>query len=84
MKQALLFAGACTLTTPNRGLVRRTDASDYAIGVVLEQVLDDWMHPPIAFWSQVLIEGQRRVWAPRHGSREVGRLHKPAPRHHLY
>ena len=43
----------------------RTDASDYAIGAVLEQVLDDGRHVPVAFWSRVLAEGQRRTWTPR-------------------
>ena len=43
----------------------RTDASDYAIGAVLEQVLDDGRQVPVAFWSRVLAEGQRRTWTPR-------------------
>ena len=38
------------------------DASDYAVGAVLEQVLDDRRHVPVAFWSRVLAEGQRRKW----------------------
>ena len=45
--------------------VLRTDASDYAVGAVLEQVLDDQRHVPVAFWSRVLAEGQRRTWTPR-------------------
>ena len=40
-------------------------ASDYAIGAVFEQVLDDGRHVPVAFWSRVLAEGQRRTWTPR-------------------
>ena len=53
------------LVDPDRGFVPRTDASDYAIGAVLEQVLDDGRHVPVAFWSRVLAEGQRRTWTPR-------------------
>ena len=41
MKQALLSAVGLHLVDPDRGFVLRTDASDYAIGAVLEQVLDD-------------------------------------------
>ena len=47
------------LVDPDRGFVLRTDASDYAIGAVLEQVLDDGRHVPVAFWSRVLAGGQR-------------------------
>ena len=65
MKQALLSAVGLHLVDPNRGFVLRTDASDYAIGAVLEQVLDDGKHVPVAFWSRVLAEGQRRTWTPR-------------------
>ena len=65
MKQALLSAVGLHLVDPDRGFVLRTDASDYAIGAVLEQVLDDGRHVPVAFWSRVLAEGQRRTWTPR-------------------
>ena len=65
MKQALLSAVGLHLMDPNRGFVLRTDASDYAVGAVLEQVLDDQRHVPVAFWSRVLAEGQRRTWTPR-------------------
>ena len=65
MKQALLSAVGLHLVDPDRGFVLRTDASDYAIGAVLEQVLDDRRHVPVAFWSRVLVEGQRRTWTPR-------------------
>ena len=30
-----------------------------------KQVLDDGWHAPVAFWSRVLAEGQRRTWTPR-------------------
>ena len=47
---------------PDKGLVLRTDASDYAAGAVLEQVRDDGSHVPVAFWSRILAGGQRRTW----------------------
>ena len=65
MKQALLSAVGLHLVDPDRGFVLRTDASDYAVDAVLEQVLDDGRHVPVAFWSRVLAEGQRRTWTPR-------------------
>ena len=65
MKQALLSAVGLHLVDPDRGFLLRTDASDYAVGAVLRQVLDDGRHVPVAFWSRVLAEGQRRTWTPR-------------------
>ena len=65
MKQALLSAVGLHLVDPDRGFVLRTDASDYAVGAVLEQVLHDGRHVPVAFWSRVLAEGQRQTWSPR-------------------
>ena len=53
------------LVDPNKGFVLRTDASDYAVGAVLEQVRDDGSHVPVAFWSRILAEGQRRTWTAR-------------------
>ena len=50
---------------PDKGFVLRTDASDYAVGAVLEQVRCDGTHVPVAFWSRVLAEGQRRTWTAR-------------------
>ena len=41
MKRALLSAVGLHLVGSDRGFALRTDASDYAIGAVLEQVLDD-------------------------------------------
>ena len=64
-KQALLFAVGLQLVDHDGGFVLRTDAFNYAVGVVLEQVLDDGRHVPVAFWSQVLAEGQRRTCTPR-------------------
>ena len=65
MKQALLSAVGLHLVDPDRGFVLLTDASDYAVGALLEQVLDDGRHVPVAFWSRVLAEGQRRTWRPQ-------------------
>ena len=65
MKQALLSAVGLHLVDPDPGFVLRTDASDYAIGAVLEQVLDDGRHVPVALWSRVAAEGQRWTWMPR-------------------
>ena len=65
MKQALLSAVGLHLVNPDRGFVLRTNASDYAVGAVLEQVIDDGRHVPVAFWSRVLAEDQRRTWTPR-------------------
>ena len=64
MKQAQLSAEGLHLLDPDRGFVLRTDASDYAIGAVLEQGLDDGRHVPVAFWSRVLVEGQRQTCTP--------------------
>ena len=65
MKQVLLSAVGLHLMDPDRGFVLHTDASDYAVGAVLEQVLDNGRHVPVAFWSGVLAEGQRLTWTPR-------------------
>ena len=53
------------LQDPERGFVLRTDASDYAVVAVLEQVLCDGTHVPVAFCSRVLAERQRRTWTVR-------------------
>ena len=53
------------LVDPDKGFVLRTDASDYAVGAVLEQIRDDGSHVPVAFWSRILAEGQRRTWTAR-------------------
>ena len=64
-KQMLLFAVGLQLEDPDRGFVLRTESSNYAIGAVLKQRLDDGTHVPVAFWSGVLVEGQRQTWTPR-------------------
>ena len=55
MKQALLSAVGLNLVDPDRGFVLCTDASDYAIGAVLEQVLEDVRHMPVTFWCRDLV-----------------------------
>ena len=65
MKQALLSAVGLHLVDADQGFFLRTDASDHAVGAVLEEVLDDGRHVPVDFWSRVLAEGQRRTWTPR-------------------
>ena len=64
MKQALLSAVGLHLVDQNQGYVLRTDASDYVISAVLEQVLDDERHVPVALWSRVLAEGQTLTRRP--------------------
>ena len=64
-RQALLSAVGLHLVDPDRGFVLRTDAFDYGIGALLERVLDDGRHMPVAFLSRVLAEGHRRMWMPR-------------------
>ena len=53
------------LVDQDKGFVLRTDASEYAVGAVLEQVRCDGTHVPVAFRSGVLAEGQRRTWTAR-------------------
>ena len=65
MKRALLDKLKLWLINPDKGFVLRTDAADYAVGVVLEQVGDDGTHVPVAFRSRVLAAGQRWTWTPR-------------------
>ena len=65
LKERLLGQLGLFLVDPDKGFVLRTDASDYAVGAVLEQIRDDGSHVPVAFWSQILAEGQRRTWTAR-------------------
>ena len=65
LKERLLGQLGLFLVDPDKGFVLRTDASDYALGAVLEQVRDDGTHVPVAFWSRILAEGQRRTWTAR-------------------
>ena len=57
LKERLLGQLGLFLVDPNKGFVLRTDASDYAVGAVLEQTRDDGSHVPVAFWSPILAEG---------------------------
>ena len=65
LKRTLLGKLGLFLINPDKGFVLRTDASDYAVGAVLEQVREDGSHVPVAFWSRALAEGQRRTWTAR-------------------
>ena len=65
LKERLLGQLGLFLVDPDKGFVLRTDAADYAVGAVLEQVRDDGSHVPVAFWSRILAEGQRRTWTAR-------------------
>ena len=65
MKQAQLSVLSLHLMDPDPGFVLRTDTSNYAIGAVFEQVLDDGRDVLVAFSSRLLAEGQRRTWTPR-------------------
>ena len=65
LKERLLGQLGLFMVDPDKGFVLRTDASDYAVGAVLEQVRCDGAHVPVAFWSRVLAEGQRRTWTAR-------------------
>ena len=65
LKERLLGQLGLFLVDPDKGFVLQTDASDHAVGAVLEQVRDDGSHVPVAFWSGILAEGQRRTWTAR-------------------
>ena len=65
LKEQLLGQLGLFLVDPDKGFVLRTDAWYYAVGAVLEQVRDDRSHVPMAFWSRILAEGQRRTWTAR-------------------
>ena len=65
LKRTLLGKLGLFLINRDKGFVLRTDASDYAVGAVLKQVREDGSHVPVAFWSRVLAEGQRRTWTVR-------------------
>ena len=49
LKEQLLGQLGFFLLDPDKGFVLRTDASDYAVGAVLEQVGCDGTHVPVAF-----------------------------------
>ena len=85
MKQALLSAVGLHLVDPDQGFILRTDASDYAVGAVLQQVLHDGRHVPVAFWSRVLVDAPGKGGVcHRHGSQEMCWVHSPPSRHRLH
>ena len=57
LKERLLGQLGLFLVDPDKGFVLRTDASDYAVGAVLEQTREGGLHVPVAFWSRILAEG---------------------------
>ena len=65
LRERLLGQLGLFLVDPDKGFVLSTDALDYAVGAVLEQFRDDGSHVPVAFWSRILAEGQRRTWTAR-------------------
>ena len=82
-----VFAIRCLLlVNPDRPFVMRKDASDYAMGAVLEQTDEKGNHYPVAFWSRVLTPSQRKSWTPTtkeayaivSGPPQMGWPHRPA------
>ena len=65
LKERLLGQLGLFWVDPDKGFVLRTDASHYSVGAVLEQFWCDGTHVPLAFWSRVLAEGERRTWTTR-------------------
>ena len=65
LKGTLLGNLGLFLIHPDQRFLLCTDALYYAEGAVLEQVREDGSHVPVAFWSRVLAEGQRRTLTAR-------------------
>ena len=65
LKEGLFGQLRLFLVDPDKRFMLRTDASDYAVGAVLEQVRCDGTHVPLAFLSRVLAEVQRRTGTTR-------------------
>ena len=65
LKRTLLGKLGLFLINPDKGFVLRTDAFDYPVGAVLEQVREDGSYVPVAFWGRVLAEGQRPTLTAR-------------------
>ena len=65
LKEGLLEQLGLFLVDLDKGFVLRREASDYAVGAVLEQIRDDGSHVPVTFSSRILVEGQRRTWTAR-------------------
>ena len=58
-KERLLRQLALFLVDPDKGFVLRTDALDYAVGAIPQQVWDDGTHVPVPIWCRILAKGQR-------------------------
>ena len=68
LKKRLLGSLMLELVDPSKPFVLKTDASDYAVGAVLEQARERGgrtVDCPVGFWSRKLTKGQRRSWSPR-------------------
>ena len=65
LKERLLGQLGPFLGEPGQGICATDGRLDYAVRAVLEQVRDDRSHVPVAFWSRILAEGQRRTWTAR-------------------
>ena len=65
LKRTLLGKLEVFLINPDKGFLLCTDASDYVLGAVVEQVREHGSHVPVALWSRVLKKGQRRTWTAR-------------------
>ena len=57
LKERLLGQLVLCFVDPDKGFVLRTDASDSAVGAVLEQARCGETHIPVAFSSRVLADG---------------------------
>ena len=64
MKRALLDKLKLWVINLDIGFVLCTDASDYAIGAVLEQVEDNGTHVPVAFGAESLLLASSKLGQP--------------------
>ena len=64
VKKTLLVKLELNIMDPDKPFIIHTDASDYAVGACLSQMVGD-VEKPIAFWSRKLTSGQRKGWSPR-------------------
>ena len=64
VKKALLVKLELNIMDPDKPFITHTDASDYAVGACLSQMVGD-VEKPIAFWSRKLTSEQRKGWSPR-------------------
>ena len=74
LRERLLGQLNLFLVDPDKVFVLRTDASDYAVGAVLELVRSDEIHVPVAFWSRKVAEGQLPTWTAREKLKQVTTL----------